>query len=52
MEHQRPLCPQCSKIIEKLGVWVDEQKLTAILFCPECGKVLSAQLLEKGRQEI
>jgi uncharacterized Zn finger protein len=52
IKHERPLCPHCSKVIETLGCWTDKQKISAILFCPECGKVLGVQLLlEKSELE-
>jgi hypothetical protein len=42
---QRPLCPHCGVMIERLAVWSDDRGLTAIFFCPECAKAFGAQLL-------
>jgi len=44
-DHQRPICPHCNELFERLAVWVDENKQTAIFFCPSCSKAFGAQLL-------
>lgn len=43
--YQKPRCAQCEETFEQLGVWTDEHGLTAIFFCPNCGKAFGAQLL-------
>jgi hypothetical protein len=32
----------------QLAVWIDDDKRSAIFFCPDCGKAYGAQLLPEG----
>ena len=44
-DYERPLCPHCEQTITQLAVWTDERNLSAIFFCPACGKAFGAQFL-------
>ena len=46
--HTRPRCPHCGATMAQLGLSIDEAKRTGLFFCPDCGKVLGAQLLPEG----
>jgi hypothetical protein len=53
-QHTQPICPHCEVLEGLLGVWTDDTHLSAIFFCPYCGKAFAAQLLrpralEEGR---
>lgn len=50
MEHHHPLCPHCHARFERLAVWIDEHKKTAIFFCPNCGSAFGAQLLQPPQE--
>jgi uncharacterized Zn-finger protein len=43
--HIKPRCPYCEHVFARLGMWTDTLGLSAIFFCPHCGKAFGAQLL-------
>jgi hypothetical protein len=45
-EYNYPICGHCDRRVERLGMWTDENKMTAIFFCTACGKVFGSQLLK------
>jgi hypothetical protein len=45
-EYNYPICGHCERKVERLGMWTDENKMTAIFFCTACGKVFGSQLLK------
>lgn len=49
--YAKPRCAHCEVTFETLGMWTDSEQLTAIFFCPNCGKAFGAQLLQSPPEE-